>query len=108
MHTQTHMSMHLHTHTFSSAACLCCTAAFSDHTSESTNPWHALMNTRAGSPADETFLKVPEEGYAKKNVKETEMYKLTVSGLHHLLYVVASDTQSMEKEGVFVTCIDVV
>ena len=68
------------------------------------------MNTRAGSPADETFLKVPEEGYEKKNVKETEMYKQTVLGLHHLLYVVAPNMQSTEKEGlgVFVTCIDAV
>ena len=45
--------------TFSSAACLCCTAAFSDHTSVSTSPIQDRMNTRAGSPADETFRRAP-------------------------------------------------
>ena len=55
------MHTHAHIHTLLSMSSLRFTADWMVHNSASTRPAQLLMNTRAGSPADDTLRNVPAQ-----------------------------------------------
>ena len=65
--THTDMHTHAHIHTLLSMSSLRFTADWMVHNSASTRPAQLLMNTRAGSPADDTLRNVPAQKHMHKH-----------------------------------------